>query len=217
MTEQIIPTLIESLKEEYSKERGNSVHVSDLIYCPREAIFRRLRQHELKPVELMFFSTGQAYHTILQSLLRWLGKKNVQIEQKVNYNDVVGHVDAIINKIPCEFKSHRSKTHQTKPHYVQQLKCYMSILGSNVGKLISIGLTIYDQPFKEFDVIMTDSEIKKQLEWIDKEATQFKLVLEKKDWKLARAVKEDKNLNWKCNNCAFQKECFAFENAKVTK
>lgn len=209
--------MLDALKEEYGKERGNSVHVSDLIYCPREAIFRRLRSSDLTNAELMFFSTGKAYHSILQSLLRWLGRKNVQIEKKVTYEGVVGHIDAVVNGVPCEFKSHRSKQHQTKDHYIQQLKCYISMLGSNTGKLISIGLQIYDEPFKEFDVVMTDSEMKEQLEWIKREATQFKTALEQKDWKLARAVKDDKNLCWKCDHCKFREDCFDHENKKNAK
>jgi len=211
---KLIPSLLDALKEEYSKERGNTVHVSDLIYCPREAVFRRLRSSDLTNAELMFFSTGKAYHEILQSLLKWLGRKNVQIEKKVNHEGVVGHIDAVVNGIPCEFKSHRSREHKPKDHYIQQLKCYIAMLGSNVGKLISIGLQIYDEPFKEFDVVMTDSEMKEQLDWIEREEKQFKEAVDKKDWKLARAVKDDGNLNWKCKNCKFQKDCFDYENSK---
>jgi hypothetical protein len=92
----------------------------------------------------------------------------------------------------------------------------MSIIGSNVGKLISIGLVNYDKPFEEFEIIMTDEEIKKQLDWIESEGKQFKEALDKKDWKLARPVK-DTPMQWKCENCKFREKCFAYEDSKNTK
>ena len=212
--ESILEDMREALREEYGKERSG-IHISSLTLCPREQVFRLLRPHELDDKSLMFFTMGSGQHQILQSLLKWFGKKNIQIEKKISYNGVVGHVDAVIKGIPLEIKTTRSKSHEAKLHYLIQLKCYCAILGSNIGKLITVGLINYNEPFHEHTIVMSESEIKKQLEWIDKEAAQFKEAVDKKDWTIARAVKDDKDLNWKCTACVFSKECFDYENNKT--
>lgn len=68
-----------SLFVEYNKERIG-VHVSDLIYCQRESIFRKLNPIPLTDKELNFFTSGKAIHGAIQDLAKHFPKYEIEKE-----------------------------------------------------------------------------------------------------------------------------------------
>lgn len=209
----VLPILRKALADNYSRER-DGIHVSDLVLCPRQSVFRKIDPKPLSDVELMFFSLGASHHAAVQALMKSLGEERVQIEKKIKYKDITGSIDLVIDGIPTEIKTQRTKTHSVKSHYTSQLKCYMAMLGSEIGKIITIGLINYEKPFEEFDINMQEWELEEQRMWLEIEAKQYKIALDSKKPLLARHV-IGSELEWKCSSCPFRKECWTSEGYKV--
>lgn len=76
---RILNELKTSLYFEYSKER-TGVHVSDVIYCPRESVFRKLTPIAVTDKELNFFTSGAAIHTSIQTLAKYFDKYEIEKE-----------------------------------------------------------------------------------------------------------------------------------------
>lgn len=76
---RIMTELKGSLYKEYNQERIG-VHVSDLIYCPRESIFRKLHPIPITDRELNFFTSGRAIHDAIQTLAKHYPKYEIEKE-----------------------------------------------------------------------------------------------------------------------------------------
>jgi len=205
--------LPQALADKYKEERSG-LHVSDITLCPRRSVMRFLDPKPLTLNDMMYFISGESMHRAIQALARWIGRSRMKTEEQVEYKGVFGHIDAVIDGIICEFKSTRSKKHGFKKHYKEQLQCYQAMSNNGNGKLMSISITNFDQPFQVFESNMNNGEIKERLDWIEREGKQYKEAKEKKDWKIARCIKDDDEMNWLCRNCPYKDPCFDYENSK---
>ena len=83
-TEDIIPMLVESLEEEYSKPR-EGIHVSDITLCPRKTAYQKIDPVPLDMKSLNFFSSGRAIHESLQMLAKKYPDR-YEIEKEISSN-----------------------------------------------------------------------------------------------------------------------------------
>lgn len=234
---RILNELKTALYFEYSKER-TGVHVSDVIYCPREAVFRKLTPIAVTDKELNFFTSGAAIHTAIQTLAKYFEKYEIEKEvvfepSKHEYTKdllcededikILAHIDLWDSErnIPIEAKSTRKATlknrktgiEEAKSFNITQLKLYMSLLGAEKGYLLYQLLMNFDSyPFELFEITMTEEERKKMLRWLTKECLRIVHATKKKDASLARHVADDKELNWKCTDCKFLNPCLEMRN-----
>lgn len=162
---RIMSELKSSLYVEYNKER-TGVHISDLIYCPRESLFRKLTPIALTDKELNFFTSGRAVHDAIETLAKVHPKYELEKEiefypaQNEYTKDILGvtedlkllaHIDLFdtVNNIPIEAKTARKarlgiynkstrkwSEEQPKSFNVTQLKIYMALTDSDKGYLM---------------------------------------------------------------------------------
>lgn len=198
--------LIQLLKQQYSKERGG-VHVSDLTLCIREQVFRKLDPKPLSDLDLSYFALGTGSHLALQRLAD-IGK--IESERHLEYKGVTGSVD-LFEEIPIEVKTSRSQRLLTEPKsfWIKQLSYYMAMIGSNVGIIFVFNMMNFNQPFISWTITLSNSEIKSLLDEIEKKATNFSTALSSKDPFMANHVKNDPDLRWKCDRCAWEKPCWS--------
>jgi len=114
---ELLSRFVESLRAQYDERDG--IHVSDLIYCLREAYFKKTAPKELTETQLMFFLDGARRHVALQSL------SGVECEVRVEGLGIVGTVD-MLGTAPIEFKSTRARS-GVPDHYLRQLGYYVEL------------------------------------------------------------------------------------------
>jgi CRISPR/Cas system-associated exonuclease Cas4 (RecB family) len=237
MTKQTyLNLLIKSLENKYNNENRTGVHVSDLVLCPRKAVFRKVDPQPLKMEELGYYTSGRAIHEAIQTLAQHYNDENFRSalenakfgekcvipkgrfeeEKLVEWNGIEGHIDLFDseNRVPIECKSTRLKDiKEPNKHHVKQLKAYMAFLGLHKGSILyQLLLNSDGKPFEEFEIEMEDEEAKELLQTLLLDKELYLEALEKKDPMIARGVVNDKDLSWLCRNCPHLKECCDFEN-----
>ena len=209
-----LPILKEALTEEYSKERNGDVHISDLVNCPRQRIFKILEPTPLTDRELNFFSSGRGIHSALENLImhfpeRFEHEKDIRhefkpLDKSLGEKIVVeGHVDMYdkMYNVPIEAKTRRvAKADKAKSFHYEQLEYYQAILNAPEGVILyQLLINFGDNPWVEFPSTMTETERKEQLKKLEREAESFYKARVKQDPSLARHVMDDPTFNsWLC-------------------
>lgn len=130
--------LYTKLREHLTHER-TGVHVSDLIN-PLRAYFEKTQPLPLTEDEIGYFTAGRAHHELLQ--LIFPGQK-VVVEDDIEWEGIVGHIDVVGDGLPVEIKTSRA-WYVTPPEslweensgYIRQLSFYCAIKDQPEGKLI---------------------------------------------------------------------------------
>lgn len=225
---KILTELKSALYVEYNKER-EGIHVSDILLCSRETVFRRINPSPITDRELGFFTVGRAIHEAVQQLAKYFPK--YEIEKEINYKvdglTLKAHIDLYDsqNNIPIEAKTVRSKRlgkagepEEPKPFNVEQLKMYMTLVNADVGFIIYQFLLEYEAfPFKIFEVRMTKEEREKMLEKMIDDSFHLQMNIDQKTPENTRHVFFDENKKWKCQYCRFNQECTQMRNKEFAK
>lgn len=124
---QIEDKVLQNLEAEYSKLR-NEVHVSDLVLCMRQALFRKLQPMPPTRKQLGYYLDGQRRHETLQKIY---GQGIV--EKEGTFEDVKYHID-ILDEFPIEFKSTRAKN-AISEHWIRQVIYYAIAVNSRKALL----------------------------------------------------------------------------------
>ena len=101
-------------------------------------MFREIDRVPIDAKTVSIYSAGKATHEAVQLLYR-SDKRTFEIEKYVEHEDIQGSVDIYDRRrnTPLEFKTTRaSDIKEPKNFHVEQLKYYMSMLGSS-PKLVS--------------------------------------------------------------------------------
>jgi CRISPR/Cas system-associated exonuclease Cas4 (RecB family) len=199
--------LLQLLTEEYGKPR-DGVHVSDILMCLREQVFRKRSPIPINEKELSFYALGEGAHLALERLA---GKGGAISEKEVIVNGVKGTID-VFNNVPIEIKTTRAKVSTPRPFHLKQLGYYMAMTYSNVGVLLYIMMNDYEQPFRFKTMTMTNDELELERSEIEERAKVFMEAISSSDPFLAPHVKADPELGWKCKSCKYRAECWSREN-----
>lgn len=192
--------LIQALTEKYNEE-WKDIHVTDLVYCLREAYYRKTDPQPPTETELMFFVDGSRRHFIIEDL------SGQESEIEMIWNGVRGTVD-ILDKVPIEIKTTRANN-ALPTHYFKQLGYYCAMQDSETGLLLIQRLNNREAPWEFWRVKWTPQEIK----------TMKNEILEKRDL-LEKALKtndsailpksdllDDDGKPWKCRYCKYVEKC----------
>ena len=198
--------LLKLLEEEYSQERGGT-HVSDLILCIREQVFRKLEPQAIDERDLASYALGEGAHVALQRLAE---KGSAMAEKEVEVGGVIGTID-LFDGVPIEIKTVRSDDDSVRPFHVTQLKYYMSMTNSNVGILLYLMVNNRGRPFRFRTVTLNDSELTQVRVEIESRAKVFNDAVSTKNPFGAPHVKKDLNLVWKCSYCKYSQKCWSRE------
>lgn len=198
-----------TMEEWYSRPR-TGWHVTDIVLCPRQKVFKEIDPLPITDKDLNIYSSGRAIHEAVQ----WLFMSNprrFEKEKYVEYSNIEGSMDIYDKKknAPLEFKSYRS-SHIDKPKSFQeeQLRYYMAMQDSPVGYMVYQCLMHFGtNPWRKFKVTMTEQERHSQLEKLVRETRSLQKAIQAKDPSLARGVYSDSEMNWLCKECPYAKEC----------
>jgi CRISPR/Cas system-associated exonuclease Cas4 (RecB family) len=211
--EEYIALLQTALEENFSKPRKGT-HVTDLLLCGTQRVFKEIDPLPINVKTLAIFATGMAIHGVYQWLLH---SGRFEREKHLEFQGVMGSVDILdkIRNIPIEFKTTRAlNVTDPKPWHLQQLKWYLAMLGASEGYIIYQKLMHFgNAPFKTFKITMTAQERKEQLDKLVDEADSLKRAMEARDPSLARPVYNDPKLNWLCKECPYQVNCKRMQDA----
>jgi len=199
--------LIQLLTKEYGKER-EGVHVSDLLMCMREQVFRRLQPMPIDEKDLSFYALGEGAHLALERLA---GKGGAVSEKVVIVNGITGTID-VFDNIPIEIKTTRSRDPTPKPFHLKQLGYYMAMTNSNVGVLLYIMMNDYERPFRFRTITMSNEELASERREIEARGRVFSEAVHAKDPFRATHVKDDPDLGWKCKRCKYRSVCWSRNN-----
>jgi len=186
------------------RERHNSmrkgIHVSDLVYCLREAFFRRFEPAEPTLKQLCFYVDGARRHRVLQELL------GVECEVEVEKYGVVGHVDILLDA-PVEIKTTRARK-ALPNHYFRQLGFYAVMLDVPRGYLIVQRLN-GDSPWEFYRVEWSKEEFRLLDQELKLRADLLRAALNFRDFRMLPRVQGD--AAWKCRNCPYYNKCLGKE------
>jgi CRISPR/Cas system-associated exonuclease Cas4 (RecB family) len=208
-TEDYIAMMRETMEQWYSKPR-DGWHVTDIVMCPRQRVFKEIDPLPITDKDLNIFSSGKAVHEAVQ----WLFTSNprrFEKEKYVEYEDIEGSIDIFDKKknTPIEFKTSRSaNVDRPKSFHEEQLRYYMAMQGASTGYMLYQCLLHFgSSPFRLFPVTMDEQQRVEQLEKLVKETRSFQNARQAKDPSLARHIYSDRELNWLCRECPYVKEC----------
>lgn len=92
--------------------------------------------------------------------------------------------------------------------HLNQLAYYMAIKSAKKGQLLYVLLINNDDnPFRAFDVTITDEYREQTRARLVKETGDIEDAVELSDPTLARHVRFDSRYNWKCNYCSHKTGC----------
>lgn len=199
--------LLNLLKDEYGRER-DGVHVSDILLCIRQNVYRKLQPTKISEKELSFYALGEGAHLSLQRLVENGGAVT---EKVITLNGITGTVD-VFDGVPIEIKTTRSHDDSTKSFHITQLKYYMAITKSNVGILLYFMMNDYERPFRFRTVTLSDKELDEARSEIKERGALFTEALLSRDPFKAPHVKNESDLAWKCKYCQYKEQCWSKEN-----
>ncbi len=203
--------LLSNMNERFSKPRP-AVHVSDLTYCIKQTVFRKLNPKPNTERELSFFSAGRGHHDILEGL------HGAEREVKREWNDIQAHYD-LLDKTVLEIKTTRSFKRGIKPNWIRQLAYYCAIENQTQGKLIILYLmpirATKKNPNPSSDMIETYTITFPNIDIIRRDLLERRDILVKaldaKNPVLAPNVRNDPDNNWLCHGCQYRTECTTTE------
>jgi CRISPR/Cas system-associated exonuclease Cas4 (RecB family) len=203
--------LLDNMNERFSKPRPE-IHVSDLVYCNRQTVFRKLKPKPNTERELSYFSAGRGHHDVLEGL------HGAEREVEREWSEIQAHYD-LLDKTVLEVKTTRSFKRDIKAHWIRQLAYYCAIENQSVGKLIILYLfsqrATKKNPNPSPDLIETYTITFPDLDVIRRDLLQRRDLLIKaldaKNPVLAPGVRSDAENSWLCRNCSYKTECDASE------
>ena len=187
---------LEKLKEKNSKPRPN-VSVSDLVYCLREAYYKKTTPKPPTAKQLGFYTDGARRHEVLEVL------SELRREVEVEKYGVKGHID-MLKDAPIEYKTTRMRK-KLSEHYFLQLGFYATMTESSGGYLIVQRLMAEQDPWELYRVEWSEEEMLNFDCELYTRANLLRSALENKDPSTLPRVEEA--MKWKCRNCLYQTEC----------
>jgi len=194
--ENLKSVFLSALRSRYADLR-EEIHVSDLVYCLREAYFRKTEPVDPTLKQLGFFVDGARRHKVLQDLL------DVEEEVEVEKYGVVGHIDVLLDA-PVEIKTTRARN-ALPDHYLRQLGFYAAMMNARRGYLVVQRINAPEDPWEFYLVEWTEDEIREIDEDMKRRANLLRAALKLNDPSMLPEIEED--MRWKCRNCLFHEHC----------
>jgi len=194
--ENLRSLFLSALRSRYVDSRAE-IHVSDLVYCLREAYFRKIEPVDPTLKQLGFFVDGARRHKVLQEIL------GVECEVEVKRYGVVGHIDVMLDA-PVEIKTTRARS-ALPDHYFRQLGFYAVMMNARHGYLVIQRLNAAEDPWEFYRVEWTEEEIKEIDRELKRRADQLRAALNFHDPSMLPEIEED--MRWKCRSCLYRERC----------
>ncbi len=198
--------LLKLLEAEYAQKREGT-HVSDLVLCIREQVFRNIEPMPIDEKDLVAYALGEGAHVALEKLAE---KGGGIAEREIKLNGVIGTID-VFDNVPIEIKTTRAEDDTPRPYHIKQLTYYMAMTNSNVGILLYLMVNDYEKPFRFRTITLSDAELSEARKEIETRSKFFNAALAAKDPFIAPHVKKNSDLMWKCQYCKYREKCWSRE------
>lgn len=187
-------------------------HVSDLLMCMRQRVFQKLSPSKPTLKQMNYYSSGGSMHSKNQEMQASDPGAFIS-EYKLFYKGLSGSVDVYdrVNNIPLEYKTPRKDGPLREPqsYNLEQLKTYMSILGSDSGYLeyqfVTANRRSIDYQF--FWIDMDANEREHQLEVMLSKLANLREGVDNEEPALTEGVWDDPSMNWLCKDCPYKEPC----------
>ena len=185
------------------EEEREGIHVTDLLYCPLKAYYRKKfpEKNQDDYEGFLVKLIGTLAHQVLERI------EGGEPEQKIEWEGIHGSIDLVLGDEIVEFKTTRKNVRRFEDvpeTYVDQVRSYAALSGLRKAKLVIINVS-HPLDSKIFDIEFDDVEIS---EWKIK-LLERKLLLER-----ALAAGDEKMLyphaprfEWECRYCEFSHMC----------
>ncbi len=210
---QIEQRILENLKSEYSLVR-DEIHVTDLVLCLRQSLFRKFKRIPPGIKQLGYFLDGARRHETLQKLYSAKDPAHIIAEKKGVFEGVSFSID-IYHNIPIEFKTTRA-SRAISDHWIRQLAYYMLAVDSNVGILQVQRIMPRDNEdlFPSYLLEFTSEE--QRLSWLNEfheRRNMMYYAYDRSDVSMAPIYRGDNS--WVCKECPYKFDCDAIEAANA--
>lgn len=212
--QRVMSNLIKRFEEsdEYRHRDPRLIHISELVYCLREAALHRVCPEPMTPKKVGYFLAGRAYHGLLEGLDGAEHHETETLGERQGVK-VIGTIDSL-DDVVTEIKSNRGGKN-VPPHYMKQLFYYQALRQNNNGRLFIFrtGMRYVDDPLDSWRFRMTDDELKGWEDNLWRNAIPYSDVLVKlvehrvKNCEDLDAVlpRPDSDMEWKCSQCYYPK------------
>jgi CRISPR/Cas system-associated exonuclease Cas4 (RecB family) len=208
--------LVTNLNERFSEPRLG-IHVSDLVYCLRQSVFRKITPKPNGECELSYYTAGRGHHDLLEGL------HGAQREVQRDWEGVQARFDLLDEQV-LEIKTSRSSEREPKRHWILQLAFYCVIQNQSTGKLIVLYLypqrTTKGNPKPSPDMIQTYTVNFPNIEEVRRVLRERRdllvKALEARNPTLVPGVMYDKDSKWLCKHCQYKSECESQESNNST-
>ncbi|MGA9151202.1 MAG: hypothetical protein WBZ36_11540 [Candidatus Nitrosopolaris sp.] len=157
---------------------------------------------------------GGVAHDVFTRLFMMFPER-FRCQMHIQYENVIGRIDVYDRpfRTVIEIKTSNS-TYMLKPNNwdVKQLRYYLSMTGCEEGVII-YQLNV-PMKYVIFPIHMNEIEHKQELEKLKNEARSLYHAIETRDPSAAKAIYDDKELDWLCKNCPYVNKCIAMRNVK---
>lgn len=205
----LIKRFAEGDKERHADPR--TIHVSELVYCLREAALHRLNPEPMTPRKVGFFLAGRAYHGLLEGLDDAEHHESQVMGEKDGVK-IIGTIDSL-GDVVTEIKSTRSDA-DIPEHYLRQLFYYMSLRDQVEGRVMIFRtkLQFRDYPLDVYRVSLTRDELEKWKSNLWRRALLYSdtlVELADSECKMCQDLPPklpmaDEGMRWKCRICAYR-------------
>jgi len=186
---------ISALEKKHGGKRGE-IHVSDLVYCLREAYWRKIDPAPPTEKQLSFYVDGARRHKALQVLLE------ARCEVPVSRWGIHGTVDMLLDG-PVEIKTTRARR-SLPSHYFKQLGYYAVLTRSQRGSLIVHRLNS-EPPWEFYRIKWSQAELEALATEMRNRASLLRKALKQRDPRTLSPPGPD--MAWKCRSCRYRNRC----------
>jgi len=209
---QIEKRVLQNLTSEYSSTRSG-IHVTDLVLCLRQAVFRKLIPVPPGVKQLSYYLDGARRHEALQKLYSANDPAHVVSEKKGIFEGVSYSIDLYF-QMPIEFKTTRAREAMPE-HWIRQLAYYMLATDSNVGILQIQRIVPKDEDsiFPSYLVEFTNEG--QRISWLEEFRIRkdiFRKALDAGMPQLAPIYRGENS--WLCRQCPYKSRCDEIERTK---
>ena len=128
---EFVDMILERLHISFGRSNRTGIHISDLIYCLRKAFYSRQPDYVqvLKDDSILYFVRGRSLHDMIEKLFP-------NNEVTIEYDEIIGNVDAIDGPIAVEIKTTKALRRGPYDSNRMQLRYYMAMTEKDIGYLL---------------------------------------------------------------------------------
>ena len=190
---EFVDMILERLHIAFGRSNRTGIHISDLIHCLRKAFYSRQPDYVqvLKDDSVLYFVRGRSLHDMIEKLFP-------NNEVTIEYEEIIGNVDAIDGPIAVEIKTTKVLRRGPYDSNRMQLRYYMAMTGKDIGYLLYY--EYFSNKIRAFKFMMNAEQRERTLKEL---VTKRNLLIKALEINEVLIIPESDS-SFDCNNCEFE-------------